>query len=62
MKNIKLNLTPAEAYITHHVLERGLLETYAEMMDKEIAGAKPIITANYVKQIIEPILQQLEQQ
>jgi len=62
MKNIKITLTPAEAYITHHCLKEGFDAVYEEMRLQEIQGSRSIITREYVRQIIEPILQQLEQQ
>jgi hypothetical protein len=59
MKNIKLTLTPAEAYITHAVLTQGFYAVYDDMKQQD---SRSIITSEYVKQIIEPIIKQLEQQ
>lgn len=60
-KNVKLTLTPAEAYITHRVLQEGFYTAYERMRLEEIDGSRSIITREYVRQIIEPILKQLEQ-
>jgi hypothetical protein len=62
MKNIKITLTPAEAYIVSKVLMHGYGEVVAQMQQDEAAGRRSIITANYIRQIIEPIIKELEQQ
>jgi len=60
MKNIKINLTPAEAYIVHHCLKEGFEAVYEEMRLQEIEGSRTIITRHYVEQVIKPIIKQLE--
>jgi hypothetical protein len=62
MKNIKITLTPAEAYIVHHCLKEGWNAVFDEMRLQEAQGSRAIITPEYVRQVVVPILEQLEQQ
>ncbi len=62
MKNIKITLTPAEAYIISTVLNYGYGEVIKFMHEDEAAGRHNIITPEYIRQIIDPIIKQLEQQ